>query len=406
MKKQKAGDSLGNDISHLLHVARKSDDSRIVPGDQEGGEKTIAAVHAINLLNIAESTRPEDSDTLVTPYGLSEKEYAFLDNLFIKFMGCPENWLLGRAIGYLALKYPDERKTSPGLQKYYSGFMDFFSGLSGISKIIILNEIDPELAVKTVEEHSSNPDFQEKAYTFLDKNKGMNWRLINNIAPFWMIATPEQYADAVKCTSEIYEPRIRRTEPAMKMIKGIVHEIVKDGKIDDVEKDVARAFLSKRFEGFDTLDKQCIDKMLVDISRKDVLFYMAMYNMLYGITPPSPAVKNEIIEVGQKANDIKELLNHFSGRGIDKENLHLVCYALQNIAGIRGPTNTSLVLADCGVSYEQLQVIGLHDVPEMQNLATDPLNYFQNCKIPGIKELVGMNSNRFYSVSGEPMPVF
>ncbi len=428
----------GNFVSHLLRLRGAADDSRIIPDNLEGGEETIASFHFINLLKIAEKTKPENPLVEVTPWNYSKVEDDFLKYLFSGFLGMDEKWFLGRAIGYALMHFSEERENSPHLQRFYRGYADFFESLSTASKMLMLSENTVELD-KLIQGLFPDGDDQVRAYEYVARNKGQNWGIIHHAGPFWYVLLDEQFlevrnhcpslhgvvarsASGEQCKPETYEPKIKRTDSAVKTLKGIVHEMTKtkfmdefdpespaEIVIDKTEKDITGKLMKKRFEGFGELTVPCIDEMLDDVSRKDILFYLALTNRIGGVNVPpafeyksinTGAVKtinlaNEIYEVQDKVDRTAKLLKVFEGKPVDSESLHLISYALHYIIGIRGLENCSLILQEYGVEKEQLEKMGLHDVPAMAPLSRNIDYSFKNSKVPGIKELVSANPGAF-----------
>ena len=387
---------LDEELSYISRLTGKPLDMRIVPSDDSGDEKTVAAIHLINLLKIAETTMPESREMKVTPTGISEVEYDFIVRLFGDFMNLSKEWVDGRLIAYSLMKVPEIRSKSEGMQKLYAGLRDFLSGLSNGTKMIILYSLNPQHVCSTLEKKIKDDRTLEAAYNYINKNKDQEWSILQNIDDCWYIAFPEQYAEARLVKPSVYLPKIKKTEPAIKMVKGYVHQVLKDGKIDDIEKEIMREFLLKRFEGFEKVDQHCVDKMYHDISVKDVLFNLALNGRLNGITVP-PTINHlseEIVyKIPQKVERARKLLSAFEGKKIDNEIIHLAVYALQNIVGIRGLTNCELVLSDYDVSREQLEKIGLHDMPAIKKLSSP--NYLKECEFDELKELAIANPNKF-----------
>ena len=177
----------------------------------------------------------------------------------------------------------------------------------------------------------------------------------------------------------------------------MVHQVLNDGKIDEIEKDIMKHLLFKRFEGFEEVDQNCIDRMAHDISVKDILFNLALNNRLNGVNVPKTVggeLEEEIYRLPEKADRAKALLSPFDGQRIDSESLHLIVYALHNMVGIRGLSNCGIVLSDYGVDEEQLKRIGLHDMPAVAMLSEE-LDYLGKCEYPEIRALVRANPGRF-----------
>lgn len=370
---------------------------RLFEPDDKGDEKTVAAIHTINLLNIAETTMPDSKDTYVTPTGISEVEYKFLVRLFKEFMDLPKEWIDGRLFAYSLMKAPEIRKESEGMQKLYAGFRDFFGNLSIGTKILIMNSLDPQQAYSKLEKMTKDERVLESVYKYVQKNKGQKWSILQTVDDCWGMVFNDQYSEALSAKPQVYLPKIQRTEPAVKLVKGMVHQVLEDGRIDDVEKEIVRNLLLKRFDGFEDVSQNCIDNMYHEISVKDMLFNFALSGKLDGVNVPQTISKltNEIIfKIPQKVERAKSLLREFEGRKIDSELLHLAVYTLQNIIGIRGLSNCELMLSDYNVSRKELEKIGLHDMPAIKKLHEDP-DYPIKCEFPEIQALARENPSRF-----------
>ena len=388
---------LDSELSYLSHLTGKPLEMRIFPMDDKGDEKTVAAIHAINLFKMAETTMPESGATYVTPTGISEVEYKFFVRLFDEFMNLKKDWVDGRLFAYSLMKVPRIRKESEGMQKLYAGFRDFLGDLSKGTKILIMNSLDPQQACSKLEKMVKNERALESAYNYIQKNKDQEWNILQTVDDCWGMVFPEQYSEAMSAKPQIYLPKIQRTELAVKFVKGMVHQVLEDGRIDEVEKEIVRNLLLKRFEGFEDVSQHCIDQMYHDISVKDVLFNFALNGKLNGINVP-PTIKqlsHEIIfKIPEKVERAKNLLREFEGKKIDSETLHLAAYALQNIIGIRGVSNCKLALSDHDVSREELEKIGLHDMPAIKKLNENPV-YSRNCEFWEIKALATENPDMF-----------
>ena len=386
---------LDDELKYVLDMVGKPLEMRLFPLDDKGDERTVAAIHAINLLKIAETTMPE-SGVHATPTGISEVEYKFLVNLFDDFMGLPKEWFDGRWVAYSLMKSPEIRMGSEGMQRLYSGFRDFFQDLNKRTKFLILNSFDQEKAYSVLRRATKNDATLEKALNYIQNNRGQNWSILHTVDDCWGIVFPEQYYEALRAKPQIYLPKIQKTEAAVKLVKGNVHQVLKDGKIDEIEKEIVRDLLLKRFEGFEEINEHCIDQMYSDISVKDILFNLALNGRLdhVDVPPTISELEAEIIKISDKAKKAKNLLRSFEGKVIDRESLPLAVYALQYIIGIRGPSNCELVLADYGVSHDALENLKLHDMPAIKKLAEDP-EYLANCEFPEIKALALANPTRF-----------
>lgn len=387
---------LDEELSHVSILTGRPLDMRIVPADDAGDEKTVSAIHAMNLLNIAERTMPESGDVYATPTGISQVEYDFLVGLFNKFGGLSKDWFDGRLQAYSLLKNPKIRKESQGMQKLYAGFRDFFGDLTLPTKLVILNSWGQSEACKAIEEKIKDEKALEKIYNHMTENRDQDWSVLKTVDDCWYILFKEQYEEMNGVKSQVYLPKIKKTESAVKLVKGMVHQVLKDGRIDDIEKEIVKNILLKRFEGFDTVDQHCIDKMSDDISVKDILFNLALTGRLDGVNVPKMGgeLEGEIYKIPAKVERVKALLGQLGSEKVDNERLHLMVYALQNMIGIRGLSNCGLILSDYGVESQQLQDLGLHDMPAVRQLSED-MDYLRKCEYPEIRALVQANPGRF-----------
>lgn len=378
--------TLGRDISWLLKVAEKTEDSRVVPLSDNGGVKDLCSIHILNLLRIAEKTEPDET-TISTPYNFSQKEYKFIVNLFDKFFNLQEDWVLGRIIGYYTMRYPEERFSSPKLQKLYAGFMDYWYGLSDISKIIILNSFDAELAYKAIEKIEEKK--QERIIQYIEDNKFQNWKIINTFARSWFITFTEQYSEALKQKPALYTPKLKRNQHSTMFVKAVAHELMKDQKIDSFEKEAASLWLQKRFESFETLTDSCIEEMVkTDISRKDTLFYLALTGKLDNTEVPL-GVLDEVADVKDKTEKAKTIMKQFEGSKIDFEELNLIAYAL-SIIGIRGKANIELTLSGYNFDKEDFERLRLHNVKILNDYIKNPSS-LKKCGISELEYIANRN---------------
>ncbi len=383
---------LDEELSQSSVLTGRPLDMRIVPAGDKGDETTVEAIHAMNMLRIAEESE-----------GISQVEYNFLVELFNNFGGLSKEWFDGRLYAYSLLKNPRVRKQSEGMRRLYAGFKDFFVGLTSPTKWAILNSQGENAACDELEKNlgdeSAIADFYahvNKQKDHLNQNKGQDWSILNAVDDCWYILFQGQYGETEGIKPQVYLPKIQKTEPAMKLVKGLVHQVLNDGKIDEMEKEIMRELLFKRFDGFGTVDQACIDKMAYDISVKDILFNLALTGSLNDVEIPrgvSGEFMEEMFKIPEKVDKAKKLLGKF-GTGIDDESLHLAVYALQNMIGIRGLTNCGLILSDCGVESERLEKMGLHDMPAIKDLSQD-MDYLSQCEYDVIRKLVQANPGRF-----------
>lgn len=412
-------------------------DARVVPGELIG-DGLITNAHAWKLLSIAEESKPEEG-VETTPWNYSVVEHGFLTELFTDFLGMPENWFLGRALGYAFMHFDKERNNSPHLQKLYSGFGNFFESLDLKTRALALS-YSPSEQDKFIQKHFQKEEDQLEVLDHISKNKDQNWScLYDDIAPLFGILWEDQLVEAQRyCPSlqgiTVGEPKdtgfspkqltnkIKKTKSSILMLKGIVHKLAKTEFVDETdpekpkrvvidnfEKETLGKLIAHNFEGFNELIPPCIDDMFEDISRKDILFYFALTGRFEGANIPYTIEYNsrhtgitkkiilqeEVAEVIDKVKRTKKLLSAFEQKPIDKESLGLISYALNYIIGIRGLTNCSLMLQEYNFNEDELEEIGLHDVPELKPV-TENINYsFRRCTIPGIQEIVVANPQKF-----------
>ena len=432
--KRRDSDTLAVELGHLCRVASEAtgrkmefpSDLRIASEEElAGGRETMLKFHVSRMLDICEASNPDDIDVSATPSGLSVVEYKFMDDFFNN-LGMKQDWLFQKAARFISLKYPEERQKSPHLQELYSGFGYFLESLSPEARMLMLAPSQQEAFIDSVYD---NDDAKIAAYDAVENMRDHNWAIINNLGPLWLVNFPEQFEEAERYCPSIwnakhgensgaiqpkpYSRKLQKTDELMKFVKAVVHEMAKtvvpdpenpdlEIAIDATEKESLSKLLDQRCEGFDTLDERCVDRMLVDITRKDLLAHLAITGRLAGVSVPKKFeyegrlinLGKEIYDVGEKADSMQKMLKVFEGKPMDRESMNLVLYAAHNIFGIRG-SNCELLLEPCEIDEGMIKKAGLHDMPEMHKM-NEELDYFRKSNVPGIKELVRLNKGGQY----------
>jgi len=373
---------LGQNTIEFLEVT--GHDAMALPKDEDGTQDILNMI-ANMLFRTAEST-PSPKNVSATSSNFSKPEYQFIVDLFRDFFGLSEHWVSDRYFAYQLMKHPRARRSSKERQDMNSGFKHFWQELGPGIEATIFYSLDQRLADKKVGKLSEEE--QEKIILFANENKNYNWKILQYMGDFWLIDSAAKYEEALNSEAKPYR-KIKRNEHSMKFVKNLVHEILRDGKIDPIEKEMAGIFLKERFEGFETLDQSCIDKMYVDISRKDLLFYLALNSRLDGVNVPSKEMSEEVREVREKTNNARKLLSYFGNSEIDSERLALIVQAMSFI-GIRGKTNISLMLEGSRYNREDFEKLNLYDVPLLDKYLQNHA-FINNCGNPDIELLARHN---------------
>ena len=376
---------LGQGIVEFLKVTG-IDFMDLYKGEREQTPEDIAQIHAFNMFKTAEGTE-SSGDVRSTSSNFSESEYPFISHFFSTFYGLSERWVAEKFLAYQLSKHPEARKASKEIQKMHSGFRHFFESLPDEIRFTIFGNIDQRMADSELQKFPLED--QERITQYMNENKNCNWRIIYDMLSFWHIDSTSKFNEAMACSYTEQPRRIERNEHSTKLVKDLVHTIVKDGKIDPLEKEIARVFLGQRFDGFDELTGDCIDRVLEDITRKDMLFYFALSGMLDGVSLPSLDVGHEIREVLDKTEKAKALLGYFGDRGINSEELALVSYAMRMV-GIRGKSNLGLVLEGYAYNREDMNSLQLYDVPVLDMYIKNSES-IKNCGIKDLEILAKLN---------------
>ena len=382
-------------IVEILHRKREKGADLIVSESDNGGDKDVAAIHIINLLNLAENTKPRNG-AKKTSHDLSEKEYALIEDAVTKIFPVDKNFVFRVAAGFHVMRHPEERKESQKLQKLYRGFSEFWRSIDPNFEDLLrfhYNSRSLDRALKT----KTRPE-QEELLDFIAENEKANWRLFYNMGGFWGLVFPQQYVEAMSSKPEQYPVLLKQSDHTDTIIEALAHTAF-EGGLDPLEKKILSSFNNQRIQG-KPLD---FEELRERVSREDLLYYLSINGQLavfQGIKEDAfeyiNAERDDVVDKTKKANCIlMSQANPIEGgirepKYLDHEESNVLTYILESMIGIRGKTNIQTILDKFSIYSKYLAKFQPRDISVVANYIKEP-STIVSCGMKSLEMLAKYN---------------